>query len=1112
MSKGDKPSQVIIIGASAGGIEAVGKVLASLPADIPAPLIIAQHIAPAGPSHLMEVLTHRSALPVCTVADGERLEAGVVYLVPQGQDLEIAGCRAALCANAGRGPKPSVDRLLSSAATAYGEGLVAVILSGTGSDGAAGARVVKQHGGTVVIEDPRTARFPGMPQSLAPATVDVVADVEHIGSVLENLLAGANAAPLQGSEQTLDALLEDVRARCGVDFNSYKRPTIQRRLRRRMAATGAADLGDYQSYLRRHPEEYQRLVASFLVKVTEFFRDPDMVAHLREYILPAVIERAHQNGHEIRLWSAGCATGEEAYSLAILLCEALDTDPDRFQVRIFATDVDGEAVAFARRGVYPASALTGVAPQIVDRYFRHQHGEYAVDKRVRSLIVFGQHDLGQRPPFPNIGLILCRNVLIYFTAELQRRALHLFAFALHEGGYLVLGKAETANVLTEFLRLEHPALKVYRRHGERILVPAARINEILPLAPMRENVPRQTPGERDLTGRAASPPGGRGMSETFAEVFLRAPVGIVVVNASYDIQYINETARALLGIRGAAIGDDLVHLSRGAPPRMLQRTIDAVFAKGTPVRPGEVELEDPGTASPRHVEVVAYPCLSAGARTPEFVAIALTDVTPRVLGRRRLEDDLTTVREERDGLVGQTEPILQANQELEAANRELAAENMQLRAANEDFQVDREEVQAASEEVETLNEELQATNEELETLNEELQATIEELNTANEDLLARSNESHERAAASDTRRHAAERERDRLEAVMASMASALAVVDRTGHLLLSNEVHDRTFGTEWTDLHAEAPDGRPLSPADLPWQRAVNGEPFRMEFVLTSPDGDRRWFEAGATPLPGGWPGLPDTGDGGHASSEASVISIRDITDRSVRRLQDEFLATASHELRTPLAALTLYAGLLPRLVNPSDEEGRVHQVAQAVLTQAARLRSLVEDLVDVGRLDRGQLTIRHEPLDIRTVLSAVVDAGRAMPHGQSLRLHLPESAVLVTGDASRLEQVFMNLVDNALKYASGQHPVDIRLGVDGSEVEVEVQDYGPGIPADELPGVFDRFHRLTHSAERVQGGLGLGLYIVKQLVEAHGGTVGAQSVEGEGMVFRVRLPLVPAD
>ncbi len=476
---------VVVIGSSAGGVEALATLVATLPADFPAPIVLAQHLDPQHPSHLPEILGRRSTLPVWSIEDAgvQPLLPGNVYVVPADRDVEVIDHALHVQVDGTRRPKPSINLLFSSAAQAYGERLIAVILTGTGSDGALGARAVKLAGGVVLIENPATATFSSMPASLAPSTVDFVADLPQIGPLLADLVTGTYTPGVPDDAVSLHTFLEQVRQRSGIDFSTYKPPTILRRLHRRLVATGMPQLGDYLRYIDDHPEEYARLIADFLIKVTEFFRDPELFALLRGQVLPELVAQARTQGNALRIWSAGCATGEEAYSLAILVAEALGRELEHFSVRIFATDLDPEAVAFARRGIYPSTALARVPAELRARYFTTSEGAYEVAPQIRELVIFGQHDLGQRAPFPHIDLVLCRNVLIYFTTELQKRALQLFAFALRDDGYLALGSSETTSPLAEYFVPAHAQLKLYRRQGMRVLIPMAGSKMLPPLRP-----------------------------------------------------------------------------------------------------------------------------------------------------------------------------------------------------------------------------------------------------------------------------------------------------------------------------------------------------------------------------------------------------------------------------------------------------------------------------------------------------------------------------------------------------------------------------------------------------------------------------------------------------
>jgi two-component system, chemotaxis family, CheB/CheR fusion protein len=798
LEAGDRTPQLVILGASAGGIDALSSIVETIPASFDAPILIAQHLDPRRPSHLAEILGRRAAISVHGVEAATDLEAGHAYVLPAVGDMEVAiGSLKPIDGDAGR-PSPSIDRILASAALAYGEGLTAVILTGSGSDGAAGARQVKAAGGTVIIQNPDTAAYPSMPMAISPSIVDIVADAQAIGPLLQELVSSPRPVKRGDDDRALRSFLAFVRERGGIDFGTYKRGTIQRRLQRRMIASGTGDLADYRRHLEEHPEEFARLTSSFLIKVTEFFRDPELFDHLRETIVPEIVDGARQAKRELRIWSAGCATGEEAYSLAMLVAEALGDDVGRLGVRIFATDLDLDAIAFARRGTYAASVVSDVPEELLSRWFTKTGDRYEVSKQLRGMTVFGQHDLGQRAPFPRVDLALCRNVLIYFTPELQRRALQLFAFSLREGGYLVLGKSESTTPLSDHFVLSDSRQKVFRRQGARVLIPPARTFAGLGAPALQLPVARR-PGWVEPAARDVDKP--VSMADRAEQLFLRLPVGIVVVNQSYDVQLINLAARELLGIAGQAVAEDLVHQLESGLADPVRKLIDAV-RRGT--TPDPVVIERPSLTAEqqqvRYVEIKVEPYTSGGtkrrgaAQEDSWILITATDVTGSIGAARNLVDSATRESGRRERAIEQAQALSDANEELRTANRDLTTANAELRTANEELLLASEEVQAATEEVETLNEELQATNEELETLNEELQATVEELNTTNDDLEARSVELQETALTVETQRAASEADRLRLLSILDLIEVPVLMVDAAGEIQTANRAFRTSIG------------------------------------------------------------------------------------------------------------------------------------------------------------------------------------------------------------------------------------------------------------------------------------------------------------------------------
>ncbi|HKD77269.1 MAG TPA: CheR family methyltransferase, partial [Ktedonobacterales bacterium] len=949
--------------------------------------------------------------------------------------------------------------------------------------------------------------------SLAPTSVDFVANIEEIGGLLYDLLTGAKVLAQPSEAQGLQSFLQQIHDRSGLDFTNYKMPTIQRRLQRRMVATGTTTLASYRRHLQRHPEEYSLLISSFLIKVTEFFRDRDLFIALREQVLPELIAAAREHGNELRMWSAGCATGEEAYSLAILIADLLGDELEQFTVRIFATDLDNDAITFARRGIYPASALAAMPPDLVSRFFHRADGDYEVQKRVRSLVIFGQHDLGQRAPFPRIDLVLCRNVLIYFTLELQKRVLQLFAYSLRDGGYLVLGKAETTSPLAEFFVAVQPTLKIYRRQGERLLIPVGQLKDATPLRPT--NVRKPLSGLQLLPTQEVSR--ARTSMEKLGSLVFNLPIGVVVVDRRYDIQIINSYAHSLLGIHRSAMGEDLLHLAESVPTKLLRAIIDSAL-RGESSSPSEgivpVETE---TGEQNYLQIVGYPHQFESEDGPvASVLLLVSDVTTSTreqqqreeeslqqarasteVAARELHGSEQAVREhqhEIEQLTNQVQRLMAINRELREANQELTSTNVELHQANEEYLVNTEEVQAAAEEVETLNEELQATNEELETLNEELQATVEELNTTNDDLEARSAELRDLVREREEQRRASDASRSQLEAILVSMTDAVLVVDPQDTPILINTAYTQMFGDASAPFAIEDEQGNSIPTVATPRQRASRGESFTLVFTLPNEHGMRRWFEA---------IGQPIQSDG---VMRGGVVVIRDITDRSLRRMQDEFLALASHELRTPLtSAQTALQLILKKLVS-DPANAQLRRQGEIALRQLQRLGSLVNDLTDIGRLQNGNLRLQLIPLDLGGVVAQTVEAVQLTAPDRQLRLTLPAEPLRVRGDALRLEQVVLNLLTNAITHAPKSQQIDIRLRRVRNMAELQVHDDGDGIPTEKLPLIFSRYYQ---NDQEHMTGLGLGLFITHELVVAHGGTVTVESPPGVGATFTVTLPMI---
>src|SRR6266700_2032519 len=932
MSEGENvpqgPSDLVVVGSSAGGVEALSVLVNTLPANFPAAVVLAQHLDSSRPSTLDTILQRRTVLPVEVVNSSSALESGKIYVVPSNHHIIIKNGHVRVLEDQIKRPRPSVDVLFSSAAEAYGEHLIAVILTGSGSDGAAGAVDVKNAGGTVIVQDPQTARYPSMPLALPPTLVDFEVAIERIGPLLYDLLKKGESLPQpeEKSDDVLRSILEHVSRQANIDFRPYKSSTILRRINRRMAVTHCSTMHDYLDYLKANPQEVGELVKAFLINVTQFFRDSDAFTYLKSQILPKLIARGLERDHTLRVWAAGCATGEEAYSLAMLITELLGPELSQWSIKIFATDVDEAAINFARRGLYSENLLRDVPADYKDRFFERVDHGYRVSKMLRQMIIFGQQDLSRSAPFPRIDLVLCRNVLIYFTPELQEYVLNQFTFSLSPGGYLFLGKAETVRPLQTFYELVNKHWKVYRCLGSAL--PAARRPNLADL-----NVPRLEGHANNRLNRSAekepveqdspslSPE--LGQLRRFNELLLRfSPIGIVVIDRAYHVLTANGAARRLLGLREIAHEQDFLHSIRGIPYSEVRAAIDAVFRDRNMITLPEVELEIAVGGSGRFISLSISPMhLEAGM--PELASISIIDVTEQVQVRRQLE----AVQTEQTQLMNE---LSAANKRLNDVNKDLLDANEELQVANEELMLTHEELQASIEEFETTNEELQATNEELETNNEELQATNEELETTNDELRARTTELQEATILLESERgHLAE---------MVELAPFNIMVLRGPNLIV--EAYNPRYAQilKGRELH-----GRPLEIVfELFWEEGIPivraaHEVFRQGITHTTPRVLTRVpnTNGGYSESYFVYTLVPSHDAGGKVSGV--IIYAVDETQHRVRELMEERERLRLIFEHSDMAALALYDAQTAELVMGSprylDMKASTHNIERDKLT-----------------------------------------------------------------------------------------------------------------------------------------------------------------------------------
>lgn len=696
---------IIGIGASAGGLEALRALLSHLDTLVGASFVVVQHMSPTYRSMLAELLSRDTIVRVKEAADGDSPAPNVLYVTPPNRDIVLRGGRLRLLDSGGRiGPKPSIDRCFISLADELGHNCGGIILSGTGSDGAQGARAIRAAGGFVIAQQPESAKYDSMPRAaIGTGMVDIVLPAADIGvqlsSIVEHLRESdaAHDADEPEPDEPFRAIVGLLKRRTRVDFELYKPNTLRRRIQRRINANRLGGMPQYLELLHTSDAEVKRLFQDVLISATAFFRDKDQYESLKSALRKSLADRT--SDAPIRVWSAGCATGEEPYSLIILTLELLKELKLDLDVQVFATDIDDETIIAARRGVYSEAAVEHVPPELLNAYFDKLDGSYQIRKSVRERVIFSRHDLTRDPPFLRMDLIACRNVLIYFSAPLQERVIKLFHYALNPTGVLFLGKAESVGVTKSyFAQID---AKLFQRND--------RPSDLsIPFSSLQLERGERHAAERWHTARA-------GREQVSALVRGFAPDSLVL-DDDFAVRELYGAAREVLSFPEGALTQSIEKL---LAPELKSKIVTLLhrakrskeMAVGTP-------FEIDSAAGRRSVQPRAY-----------FVQI---QGAPRIV----LSFEAISAQE------GQAQPAqaVQPGHELAEVERELAATREHLQNVVEAQETANEELQALNEELQSANEELQSTNEELETANEELQSTNEELTTLNEELNVKSNE------------------------------------------------------------------------------------------------------------------------------------------------------------------------------------------------------------------------------------------------------------------------------------------------------------------------------------------------------------------------------------
>jgi two-component system CheB/CheR fusion protein len=1179
------PSRVVGIGASAGGLDALERFFDNVPHDSGAAFVVIQHLSPDFKSLLNEILARRTPLPIHLVENGMVVQANHIYLIPPKKEMIISAGRL-LLSERDREQDLSlpIDVFFKSLARDSGPRAVAVILSGGGSDGSRGVRAVHDAGGMVIVQDEQSAQFDGMPRTARDVGVaDWVLPPEQMPRVLCEDARGradrGNGAA-SGIQQGMSSVYRMLEQEFGLDFTHYKPSTVTRRIERRLQLSRVHSIDTYVEHLTEQREELDVLYRDLLIGVTRFFRNEAAFQLLEERVLPELFAR--EKGAPLRIWVAGCATGEEVYSLAILLHELAPRFGDR-QVKIFATDVHRGSLELATRALYGEEAVANVTPDRLQRYFIRRGTSYQVVPDLRQMVVFAPHNVIKDAPFTRVDLISCRNLLIYLQPAAQQKVLSFFHFALNRGGVVFLGPSESPGLLLNDFETIDKHWRVYRKYTD-VRIPAGSNLSV----PRRESTPGLPPRAPASGGARSSVSHLLGVYDALLEE--RMPPSLLV-NDRGELVHSFAGASRFLKLRDGRLGLDLIDMV-DADLRMVLTSglARALRETQTSVYNG-VRLGDGADAASYRVSIRRVG--DHGRGIPHvLVSFEQLDATPAAGKGPEVVIDLGQVSRDR---LDQVEAELNHTKEsLQNATEELETSNEELQAANE-------ELLASNEELQSTNEELQSVNEELYSVNAEYQRKIADLTEITNDMenllssteigtifldpelkirkftpkvaesfnllpqdVGRSIETFTNnidhpeliedlrhvATTGDAVEHelrdrrgrafflrilpyrakgaingvvltlidvsglkAAEdalfHERYLLNSLLGTVPEAIYFKDARGRFIRVNRAMAARLGIE----DAQAVAGK--TSFELVGQRDDAAEHEQDQAVMRSGQAQNYRLEKRNTELGGQrWELVTRLPLQDRSSQIVGIIGIyRDVTEQklseekiqeSIRR-RDQFLAMLSHELRNPLGAVVTAMSLLRSGAVGSEK------LLQIVERQTKHMARLLDDLLEASRVTQNKIELRTRNLELGSILRDAVDAvrGTMEERGVELSVELEAAPLHVSGDEARLLQIHVNLLSNAAKYTPRGGHVWLRATREGQHAVVRVRDDGVGIPRNLLEQIFELFVQSRRTIDRSDGGLGLGLTLVRSLVTMHGGNVTAHSEgEGKGSEFVVRLPL----
>jgi len=1041
---------IIAIGASAGGMSQINTFFDFTPLDSVSYIVI-QHLSADYKSMMSALLEKHSKLNIQEAEDGMTVEMNKVYLIPSKNSMTIRN-RKLVLTDKQKGVNLTIDTFFNSLAEEVGEKAIGIILSGTGMDGTAGITAIKQAGGLVIVTKPEFAEYDQMPLSaIATGQVDYTLAPEQMPLLIQRYVNGRIKEAAVNIEETDEQVMKSItgliKDKLPEDFSGYKKTTILRRIKRRASLLNFTDLNSYLELLKKDTNELQVLAKDFLISVTSFFRDKAAFDIVDQEIIPEMIRVKLDD--EIKVWVAGCATGEEAYSIAILIREHMDASGKKNVVKIFATDIDDDALQFAAKGSYTAGIEKDISPERLESYFTKDRNGYKIKPSIREMLIFAHHDLVKNPPYCNIDFISCRNLLIYMNPTLQRKILNMLHFGMRHGGYLFLGPSENVTDFISHLEEVNKKWKIYKNIESKRLLSFENFTSPVFADGKIHVLPKQkSNGEH----KSVKP-------EIIADMDLLVEMGYAGLLVDENDLVLN------------AFGDSTRFLSQKMfvhhLPDLLSKQLQIAFVTAS-IEADKVNklivikaIKVPGIESPVTMSVRPLSMKNDKGQKTRLVLFSedIMDSRTLIFDEKFVSDKYTVNIEE----------------ELATTKEKLASTHELLNASNENMQSFNEELLSANEEMQSTNEEMQSVNEELHTINAEYQSKIRELSDLNDDLnnYFRSNVN--------------------------------------GQIFVNKELLLMKFspGAETHINLLEIDIGRPLSNISTNIRFETIEEDIRNVLAngsvttreLQAING--KWFQVMTMPY------LRK----GNNDSDGAIITFNDISElkkiqqelshsnqilKAINTDLDNFVFTSSHDLLSPMNNIEQIIYFIKEREKNLDKETK--EYVNMLSTAVSRFRAVIKEMAAIGRMESEMFNM--ENINIDEIIGQVLDSiqWRILSDQAHIEVNLEVQEIYFSRKNCR--SMIFNLVNNALKFKSPvRHPEITITTKDLSDyILLSVKDNGIGINRSKIKNIFKMYMQLNEGVE----GQGLGLFLINKIVDASGGKIEVESEPGAGTEFKL--------